>query len=111
MIKLPNNIIELFDLEEAPEDERKEFIEDVADLIMKAVLRKAWADLDSDGRDTLTKLLEKSNSMPDDRKSSDAVFDFLDKNLPSMEDIIKNEINSIHSKFAETRDSLRDEIE
>ncbi len=110
MIKLPNNLIELFDLENADENEKKAFIDNVSDLIMKSVLQKAWAVLDSDGRDTLTKLLEDSNASPDDMQKSNAVFNFLDNNLPNMEDVVRKEITLIQEKFVEIRDSIRDEV-
>ena len=110
MIKLPNNLIELFDLEDANEEEKKAFIDDVSDLIMKSILQKAWSVLDSDERDTLTKLLEDSNASPDDAKKSNAVFDFLDNNLPNMDDVIRKEVVSIQERFAEIRDSVRDEV-
>lgn len=102
--------VDYFELTGLPEAEQEAFLEQVGELVMKAVLRKAWIDLDSEKRDTLTKLLEESDADPENEKKSDAVLTFLDEHVERVGEYAKAEMESLLSAYRESRDAVEDEF-
>lgn len=101
--------IDYFELSGIPEEERDAFLEEVGELVMKAILRKTWIDLDSEKRDILTKLLEESDSDPENEKKSDAVLVFLDEHVERIGEYAKAEMEKLLSVYRESRDAVEDE--
>jgi hypothetical protein len=96
------------DLEGLPEEERQEFIDDVGDLVLKAILEKAWMELDSGEKESLTQLLEQSEADPDNEMKSSAVFAFLDEHVSNIAEYAQKEFEKLQNLYRETRDELLD---
>ncbi len=99
---------EPFDLEGASKEEREEFTQDVGEILMQKILRKAWAELDSSKRDILTDLLEKSEADPEDEKKHKEIFTFLDTHIVNLSEFIARELEGIQTTYRESRDQFRD---
>lgn len=99
---------EPFDLAGVSKEEREEFAEDIGEVIMQKILRKAWAELDSSKRDVLTELLEKSEASPEDEEKHEAVFAFLDANILNLPEFVAHELEEIETSYREIRDQLKD---
>ena len=99
-------VIDFFDLEEIDVEEQESFMEEIGSLVMKAVLRKAWIELDTVKRDTLMILLEESASDPENETKYEAVFSFLDENVEKIRDYAKNEMESIMRTYTETKEAI-----
>ncbi len=110
MNNIKNILLEHFDLEDATDIEKKDFLQDVSELIMQKILRKAWADLDLVKRKILTELLAKVDSDPENEKKRTELFSFLDDNLVDIDKIIKNEVENMRTSYLELRDSIRDSV-
>lgn len=100
--------IEPFDLEGASKEEREEFVEDIGEVIMQKILRKAWAELDSSKRNVLTDLLEKSTADPENTKKHEEIFAFLDTHIPNLSEFVTRELEAIQKTYREIRDEIRD---
>jgi hypothetical protein len=110
MNDVKNILYEYFDLEDATDDEQKEFAQDMGELIMQVLLRRAWTHFDTVKRSILAELLMKINSNPEDMDLQNKLFSFLDENLPDADNIVSREIESIRSLYLETRDEIRDSV-
>ncbi len=102
--------VDYFELVGLPEEEQEAFLDQVGELVMKAVLRKAWIELDSEKRDTLTKLIEESDADPENEKKSDAVLVFLDEHVARVAEYAKTEMETLLTAYREARDAVEDEL-
>ncbi len=105
-----NNLINLFDLENLSKEEQEDFMQDIGELVMQTVIRKAWKELDSVKRNNLTELLEESDNDSDSSKKYEAVFAFLDENVVDIRKYVVKETEKIQKIYRESRDELRDSI-
>lgn len=98
--------VDFLGLGDMPEEERNKFLEDVGELVMKAVFRKAWIELDSTKREILTKLLEESDADPENEEKQNAILQFLDTHVEKLREYAKKEIESIEQVYRETKEEL-----
>jgi hypothetical protein len=108
MEELTKAIIHFFDLEDASKEIQEDFLEDIGEVMMGAIVQKAWMELDSQKKETLTVLLEESSSNPEDVKKREEVLAFLDDNMVNLQGFIEKELDNFQSTYREYRDELRD---
>ena len=101
-----NTTLELFDIQDLSQKEQEEFLMDIGDLIMKSVLKKAWMLLDADETEELTVLLEESQNNPEDAKKIEAVFEYLNRHINNLEEMIRSELEELNKSYKQTRDEL-----
>jgi len=90
-----------FDIANLPEEEQQEFFDDLGDLIMKKVFQKALAELTGAKRQQLISLIESSEAEPADHEKQEAVFDFLDKNMPNLQEVVFQEVSELQALYSE----------
>jgi len=102
--------VDPFDLENTSKEEYEEFAEEIGEVIMQKILRKAWVELDSSKRDVLTSLLENSEADPEDGVKQEAVFAFLNTHMTNLPDFVSRELEAIEQTYRETRDQVSDAL-
>jgi hypothetical protein len=105
-----DEVNDFFDLKNVPQEEQDEFFQDFGDLIMKKVFQKACVELVGNKQQTFLDLLEASEASPDDADKQNAVFNFLDENVPNVGEYIAQEVAEMQSTFTECREELLDAI-
>jgi hypothetical protein len=103
-------LIDTFDLEGVPKEEREAFVEEFGDVIMKALFRKVWFTLTSTQREELDQLLEVSEAHPESEEKQQAVLTFIDEHVPNVEMLVQKEVEKIQQQYKEIRDELTDAI-
>jgi len=102
--------IQFFDIAHLPQEEQNDFLEDVGELVMQKVLYKTWDKLTNGQKDELTALLEVGGDEEGNDKQN-AVFEYLDQNVPDIHEIVQKELFEIENTFCECRDEMLDAIE
>jgi len=103
-----NTTIQFFDLENETKDIQEDFLDDIGEVIMEALLLKAWSELDTEKRERLTALLEISDEEPENEEKREAVLTFLDKNVVNIQGFVKKEFEDIQTSYKQIRDEIRD---
>jgi Fe-S cluster biosynthesis and repair protein YggX len=110
MDEIRKAIIHFFDLEDAKKETQEDFLEDVGEVVMNSILNKAWSELGSKDRATLTLLLKESADNPEDVHKREVVLSFLDDNMANLYGFIEKELEALQVTYREYRDELRDVI-
>ena len=108
MNDITKHTLSFFDLEDTSKDMQEDFLEDIGEVLMESVFRKAWSELDANKREALTKLLEESSLEPENAEKSNAVLMFLDEHVVNIKGYVEKEFESIQTTYKKTRDELRD---
>ena len=88
---LTKNLIKEFGLDKLPKKEQEETFLKIGEIIYKAVLIRIVGLLDNSDQNALEKLFDARNANPTP-KNEKAVMDFLQKTIPNLEEIVKEEI-------------------
>jgi hypothetical protein len=97
MNAIARDIIKEFGLEELPEAEKQDVIDQMSDVVMQAVLVRGLAALTETQQDALDAALEKN---PND---FDVILDFFAANIPNFDGLVQEEVARIKEQAKAVR--------
>jgi len=92
------NIISLLGIETLPDEQKLAIVEKVTALVEKRLLVKIFESLDGLRQTEFSELLEQSDQA--------ALQDFLDRNVPNMDQMAEQEIAAVKGELASFAESL-----
>src|SRR2546429_474142 len=92
------NIITLLGLESLPDEQKLAMVEKVSELVQKRLLVKIFESLDSLRQSEFSELLEKDDQT--------ALQDFLQRQVPSLPELLESEVMSVKQELGEWAENL-----
>ena len=92
------NIISILGIETLPDEQKLAIVEKVTALVEKRLLVKIFESLDSLRQNDFSELLEKSDQA--------ALQDFLERNVPNLNQMAEQEITAVKGELASFAESL-----
>ena len=101
---LDQNIIEYLGIINLDEDVREKTLLRVGKVIYQAVIMRAVELLDDEAQTRFDKLLDDVGS---DENRQDEILEFLQKEIPNLDDIVKEEITKIKEETVSVMEDLK----
>ena len=102
-----NVLIKFFDLEDLEKEEQEQFLDEISEVMMGSILKKAWQELDSAKKEALSELLE-AEGTESNEDNSQAVLAYLDEHLVNLGEYVRKELTDMEESYKRTRDELDD---
>ena len=101
---LDQNIIEYLGIVNLDEETREKTLLRVGKIIYQAVIMRAVELLDDDAQTKFSELLDEIGS---DEKRQDEILEFLQKEIPNLDEIVKEEITKIKEETVSVMGALK----
>jgi len=101
---LDQNIIEYLGIVNLDEETREKTLLRVGKIIYQAVIMRAVELLNDDARTRFSELLDEIGS---DEKRQDEILEFLQKEIPNLDEIVKEEITKIKEETVSVMGALK----
>ncbi len=97
--KINKKIIEILGINSLPADEQKEAMERLGALVYQEVMLRVLDDMNDEDRSSFEQLAEKN-------QDPETLFVFLSEKVPNVEEIVREEAESIRDESAEIMGSI-----
>jgi len=92
------SIIDILGIQALPDERKAELVDKTTELVQKRLLVKIFDVLPEGKRDEFEQAL--------DSEDPAKINDFLAENVPNLQDLVKEEVNSIKQQFTELASSI-----